>query len=50
MFLGFKEEFTVQLFLHQWVQEPDKGRIHSLGSLGIPLLHQTTELILQVYM
>ena len=39
----------MQLFLHQRVKESDEGRVHSLGSLSIPLLHKTTELILPLY-
>ena len=48
MFLGLYEEFGVQLLLHQRIEELDQSRVDRLGSLRIPLLHQTTELILQM--
>ena len=50
VFLCLSEEFIAQLFLHEWVEELDECRVHSLGSLGIPLLHQSTELILLTHM
>lgn len=46
MFLGLNEEFGVELFLHERIEELDQSRVDCLGSLGIPLLHQSTELIL----
>ena len=46
MLPGLNEEFGVEFPLHERVEKLDQGRVHSLGPLGIPLLNQTTELIL----